>query len=264
MRVTVLGSGTSTGVPEYRCDCDTCQDARKAGSRNRRTRSSIHVEVDGTHLQFDVGPNFLDQIDRERIERVDTVIYTHCHADHISGTNDLVMPCRKQKMDMPIYGPEETMRVIRRNYDYMFSKDTFQGGGVAHLIAHDVCGSFKVDGVEVVPVPVSHGAVATCGYRIGSLGYVPDVKQVSEAAIDALQGVQVLILDALSFNPRHPTHLSVGEAVEISDQLGVKQTYLTHIMHRLDHRCFAEQCEAHEVDLPNAVALSYDGQVIEV
>jgi phosphoribosyl 1,2-cyclic phosphate phosphodiesterase len=120
MKLTVLGSGTSTGVPEYRCVCETCQDARQPGSKNNRTRPSIHIETDGAHLQVDTGPNFLDQIDRNGVDRIDAVVYTHCHADHISGTNDLVMPCRKQEMDMPIYGPEETMRVLRKNYDYMF------------------------------------------------------------------------------------------------------------------------------------------------
>ena len=111
MKITILGSGTSTGVPEYRCICDTCKDARRPESRNLRTRPSIHLEVNGTHIQFDTGPNFLEQIDRNRIDQIDAVVYTHCHADHISGTNDLVMPCRKQQMDMPIYGSKETIEI---------------------------------------------------------------------------------------------------------------------------------------------------------
>ena len=264
MKITVLGSGTSTGVPEYRCACETCQDARRPGSRNRRTRPSAHLEVDGVHLQVDTGPNFLEQIDQNGVEQIDAVIYTHCHADHISGTNDLVMPCRKQKMDMPIYGPEETMEVLRRNYDYMFSKETFQGGGVAHLMPHGIASRFEVCGVTLEPIPVEHGAVVTYGYRIGPLGYVPDVKVMPEASLEMLEGVEVLVLDALSFNPRHPTHLSVGEAVEISERLGTKATYLTHIMHRLDHRFFNDQCKEQGIDLPETVQLAYDGQVIEI
>ncbi len=264
MKVTVLGSGTSTGVPEYRCVCETCLDARRPGSKNNRTRPSIHIEEDGARLQVDTGPNFLDQIDRNGVDRIDAVIYTHCHADHISGTNDLVMPCRKQEMDMPIYGPEETMRVLQKNYDYMFSKQTYQGGGVAHLIPQAVSDRFEACGVEFLPVPVTHGAVATYGYRVGPLGYVPDVKLMPDASLGLLQGVDVLIIDALSFNPRHPTHLSVGEAVEISECLGPEQTYFTHIMHRLDHRTFPDQCAEQGVDLPDNVGLAYDGQVIEV
>ena len=138
MKITILGSGTSTGVPEYKCDCETCEDARDVNSKNYRTRSSAHIEKDGKHLQFDLGPNFMDQIVRNRIERIDAVIFTHSHADHVSGTNDIVMPCRKQQMDMPIYGPEQTIGILQRNFDYMFTKETFQGGGVGHLLPNVV------------------------------------------------------------------------------------------------------------------------------
>ena len=263
MKITILGSGTSTGVPEYKCECETCLDARRPGSRNHRTRPSCHVEVNGAWLQFDTGPNFLDQIDRNGVDQIDAVIYTHCHSDHISGTNDLVMPCRKQEMDMEIFGPEETMRVLRRNFDYMFSKESFKGGGLAHLIPNAISARFTVCGVDVLPVPVTHGAVDTFGYRIGPFGYLPDVKQISGESLELLQGIEVLVMDGLSFNPRHPTHLSVGETVEISNALEPRETYLTHIMHRLDDRFFREQCVQQGVDLPETIGLAYDGQVID-
>ena len=263
MKITVLGSGTSTGVPEYQCECDTCEDARTVGSKNYRTRPSIHIEKDGKHLQFDVGPNFIDQIDRNKIKWIDAVVFTHCHADHISGVNDLVMPCRKQKMDMPIYGPDETLRILQRNYDYMFSKETFQGGGVGHLLPHTVEGKFELYGFEITPLPVEHGAVVTYGYRINNFGYVPDVKRLPDSSKALLHGVDVLVIDALSFNPRHPTHLSVGEAIAISEELQPQETYFTHIMHRLDHRHFREQCLEQNITLPENTYLAYDGQVIE-
>ena len=259
MYATILGSGTSTGVPEYRCNCPTCRDARQSGSRNRRSRPSLHVQVDGVALQVDTGPNFIDQVDACQIERIDAVLYTHTHADHISGTNDLVMPCRKQDMDMPVYGSGETLAVLQRNYDYMFARQELQGGGIAHLVPHTVEGPFAVGGVEVVPLPVEHGTVPTQGYRIGPLGYVPDVKRMPESTLDLLAGVDTLIIDALSFNPRHPTHLSVGEAVAIARRLQPRRTWLTHIMHRLDHRHFADQCRREGVELPPEVALSWDG-----
>jgi len=263
MKITILGSGTSTGVPEYRCDCETCEDARKVGSKNYRTRPSIHIEKNGKHLQFDLGPNFMDQIDRNKIEWIDAVLFTHCHADHVSGTNDIVMPCRKQQMDMPIYGPEETIRILERNFDYMFSKDTFQGGGVAHLVPNLIDAKFEIDGCELIPIPVEHGAVQTYGYRIDNFGYVPDVKRMPDSSRELLRGVDVLIIDALSFNSQHPTHFSVTEAVEVSNDLQPKETYFTHIMHRLDHRYFALQCEERNIDLPETIYLAYDGQVIE-
>ena len=264
MRLTILGSGTSTGIPEYRCNCETCQDARKPGSKNYRTRPSMHLQVGETHLQFDTGPNFLEQIDRHGVERIDAVLYTHCHADHIAGTNDLVMPCRKQKTDMPVYGPGETMGVLRRNFEYLFLRNVFQGGGVAHLVPNGVDGPFQVDGVSLVPVPVTHGTVETFGYRVGPLAYVSDVKEMPRSSLELLEGVQVLIVDALSFNPKHPTHQSVGQAVALSRRLRVERTYLTHMMHRVDHRFFKDQCKAQDIDLPDNVALSYDGQTIDV
>ncbi|NKB67807.1 MAG: MBL fold metallo-hydrolase [Candidatus Latescibacteria bacterium] len=264
MIVTVLGSGTSTGVPEYRCTCPICQDARQPGSRNRRTRPSLHVEVAGVALQIDVGPNFLDQLDACAIERIDAVLYTHTHADHISGTNDLVMPCRKQKMDMPVYGAVETLEVLQRNFDYMFARQDFQGGGIAHLLPHLVEGSFRVGPVTVLPLPVEHGTVPTQGYRIGPLAYLPDVKHMPAATLDLLEGVDTLIIDALSFNPRHPTHLSVGEAVAIAGQVRPRRTWLTHIMHRLDHRHFPRQCREEGVELPPEVALAWDGMQLRL
>jgi len=263
MKVTILGSGTSTGVPEYQCNCETCQDARDVNSKNYRTRSSIHIEKEGKHLQFDLGPNFMDQIVRNRIERIDAVIFTHSHADHVSGTNDIVMPCRKQQMDMPIYGPEQTIGILQRNFDYMFTKETFQGGGVGHLLPNVIEEKERLalHGFDIMPIPVEHGNVPTYGYRIDDFGYLPDVKRLPKASQDLLNGVDVLVIDALSFNPRHPTHLSVGEALEISAALKPRETYFTHIMHRLDHRYCPEQCGAMDIELPDDAYRAYDGQV---
>lgn len=264
MKVTILGSGTSTGVPEYKCDCETCEDARIPGSKNYRTRPSIHIQEADRYLQFDVGPNFIDQVDRNRIPWIDVVIFTHCHADHISGVNDLVMPCRKQKLEMPIYGPEETIKVLQKNYDYMFDKSVFQGGGVAHLVPHVVDSRFELRGFDITPIPVEHGAVVTFGYRLDNVGYLPDVKRLPESSKELLYGIELLIIDALSFNPNHPTHLSVGESVQIINELKPKEAYFTHIMHRLDHRYFKEQCQQNNIVLPPNTYLAYDGQVIEI
>ncbi len=264
MKITILGSGTSTGVPEYKCDCDTCQDAKRFNSKNYRTRSSIHIEKNGKYLQFDLGPNFMDQINRNQIEWIDAVIFTHCHADHVSGTNDIVMPCRKQQMDMPIYAPLQTIRTLQRNFDYMFTKETFQGGGVGHLLPHVVEERFTLFGFDIVPIPVEHGNMQTYGYRIDDFGYLPDVKQLPEASQQLLNGIEVMVIDALSFNPRHPTHLSVGQALEISNAIQPKATYFTHIMHRLDHRYFKEQCEEQDIELPGTAKLAYDGQIIRL
>lgn len=264
MKITILGSGTSTGVPEYQCDCEVCKDAKKIGSKNYRTRSSIHIENNGHHLQFDVGPNFTDQIINNDIPWISAVLFTHCHADHISGVNDLVMPCRKQKMDMPIYGSHETIKIIQRNNDYMFDRKVYQGGGIGHLIPHIVNSTFQLYGFEITPIPVEHAAVFTLGYRVNNVAYIPDVKRIPEQSKKLLHNLTILIIDALSFNPRHPTHLSVSEAVDIVNELSPKEAYFTHITHRIDHRSFRQQCEERKIELNQNIHLAYDGQIIYV
>jgi len=263
MKITILGSGTSTGVPEYKCDCDVCKDAKRAGSKNYRTRSSIHIQSNGHHLQFDIGPNFMEQIIFNDISWIDAVLFTHCHADHISGVNDLVMPCRKQKMDMPIYGSDETINILKRNNHYMFDRDVFKGGGVGHMIPNIVSSSFQLLGFEITPIAVEHAAVFTLGYRIDDVAYIPDVKRISSKSKEMLNNLSVLIIDALSFNPGHPTHLSVGEAVDIIHELSPKEAYLTHLTHRIDHRLFRQQCEQQNIDLTPNIHLAYDGKIID-
>ena len=167
-------------------------------------------------------------------------------------------------MDMPIYGPEETIRLLQRNFDYMFSKGTFQGGGVGHLLPNVIEEPFQLQGFELIPIPVEHAAVQTYGYRIDNFGYLPDVKRLPDTSRALLQGIDLLIIDALSFNPRHPTHFSVGEALEVLEALQPKEAYFTHIMHRLDHRYFPDQCAEQDIELPENVYLAYDGQVLEL
>ncbi len=262
MKITILGSGTSTGVPEYKCDCEVCEDARTIGSKNRRTRTSIHIKNDEHSLQIDVGPNFMDQIDKNKISWIDAVLFSHCHADHISGVNDLVMPCRKQKMDIPIYGPDETMKILQRNNDYMFDQNVFQGGGIGHLIPHSIESRFELCGFEITPIPIEHAAVVTYGYRIDNIAYFPDVKRIPDSSKEILHELDVLILDSLSFNPKHPTHLSVGQAIDIVNELNPQEAYFTHIMHRLDHRYFRQQCEEQGITVPSNTDLAYDEQII--
>ena len=174
------------------------------------------------------------------------------------------MPSRKQQMDMPIYGPEQTIQILEQNFNYMFSKDTFKGGGVAHLLPHVVNQKFQLHNFEIIPIPVEHGTVDTFGYRINNFGYVPDVKHMPDSSLKLLEGIDLLIIDALSFNPNHPTHLGVQQAIDIANYLQPKQAYFTHIMHQLDHRCFHQQCEEQQINLPENIYLAYDRQVIYI
>jgi phosphoribosyl 1,2-cyclic phosphate phosphodiesterase len=146
----------------------------------------------------------------------------------------------------------------------MFTREVFQGGGVAHLLPAVVEGPFTISGVEVEPLPVRHGAVTTFGYRVGDLAYVPDAKEIPGETRERLRGLDLLILDALSYNPKHPTHLSVGQALEIVEAVQPRRVLLTHMMHRVDHHHFRDQCAEHECEVPAHVGLSCDGQVLEL
>jgi phosphoribosyl 1,2-cyclic phosphate phosphodiesterase len=156
------------------------------------------------------------------------------------------------------------MNILQRNNDYMFDKNRFQGGGIGHLIPHSIDSRFELCGFEITTIQVEHAAVVTFGYRINNVPYLPDVKGIPAESKALLGDLEVLILDSLSFNPKHPTHLSVGEAIALVHELNPQQAYFTHIMHRLDHRYFREQCKEQDIIVPSNTSLAYDGQIIEI
>lgn len=254
MRITLLGTGTSTGIPVIGCLCRVCTSEDQ---RDRRSRCACYVQVGELGLVIDTGPDFRRQMLRERIGRIDAVLYTHHHYDHISGIDDLRPYFFENRTAMPCYALPATARVLQRMFPYIFEPD---GTYVAAppLDLREVSGAFTVESryktgcpVTVVPLQLVHGNMPVVGYRIGGFAYVTDTSFIPEETFALLEGVDILVLDALRHEP-HPTHFNIDEAVSAARRIGARRTYLLHITHSILH---AEE----DARLPEGIALGYDG-----
>ena len=258
LTVTLLGTGTSTGVPVIGCGCEVCTSA---DSKDDRTRCSCYVQAGDVCLLIDTGPDFRRQALREDINRIDAVCYTHHHFDHVVGLDDLRPFFFQNRRVMPCYTHADTAAVLRRNYDYIFGGDPYPGA--ANVSLETVDGPFAVpsryDDAEPVPVDpilLRHGNMPVYGYRIGGFAYLTDVSEIPEPSYDGLDDLDVLVLDAL--RPKsHPTHFSFEEAVAVARRIGARQTYFVHMTHNVRH------AEAN-ARLPDDVQLAYDGLTFEV
>lgn len=259
MRVTLLGTGTSTGVPVIGCSCRTCSSD---DPRDRRSRCACYVEVDGLHLIIDTGPDFRRQALRAGIPRVDAVLYTHHHFDHVAGIDDLRPYFFTNRAPIPCFAPPNTARALRDRFKYIFQDGSYPG--VPRLELHVVQAPFEVPNrydpsapsVEVAPIEVFHGDLPMYGYRIGRFAYLTDTSRIPEASFRLLDDLDVLVLDALRRAP-HPTHLSINEAVDVARRIGARQTYFIHMTHNVLH---AEE----DARLPDGIALGYDGLAFEM
>ena len=274
LRITVLGSGTSHGVPAIGCDCDVC---RSSDPRDRRTRPSILIEItpgpqDPDHtpdvavtsafaagvrsILVDTSTDLRMQAITNDVRRVDAILFTHTHADHVFGIDDVRRFNQIQQASIPCFGDADTLASLRRMFWYIFEPPTQVGGGLPRLTLFRLAGAFSLGGVEIVPVPLFHGRLPVLGFRIGSFAYLTDCNRIPEASFALLAGVRTLIIDALRHRP-HSTHFSVSEATDVAARLGVGRAYLTHISHDLGH---ATTCAS----LPAGVELAYDGLVLDV
>jgi phosphoribosyl 1,2-cyclic phosphate phosphodiesterase len=253
-RVTVLGSGTSHGVPMIGCTCAVC---RSADPRDRRTRPSIFVDVDnGPAILVDTSTDLRQQALTHGLSRVDAILYTHSHADHIMGLDDVRRFTVMQKEAIPAYADERTTTDLRRAFSYVFAPSGEQGGGIPQMSLNTIDGRFNVGSVGIQPVPIFHGARPILGFRFGSFAYLTDCNRLADEAWLLLEGVDILILDALRHRP-HPTHFTVAEALQVVDRVKPRQAYLTHICHDLPH-------EATNAALPRGVELAYDGLALTI
>lgn len=253
VQVTLLGTGTSTGVPVIGCTCRVCTSS---DPRDQRTRCSAHIEVDGMHLIIDTGPDFRRQALRAGLSRVDAVLFTHHHFDHVVGLDDLRPFFFGNKTALPCYARPNTAEVLRRMFPYIFCDRSYPG--VPHLELREVQAPFEVANryeegmlVAVTPIEVFHGELPLYGYRIGRFAYLTDTSHIPEHSFAQLEGLDVLVLDALRHEP-HPTHFTFDEAIAAAQRIGARQTYFVHMTHSVLH---AED----EAGLPEGMALGYDG-----
>lgn len=258
MRLTFLGTGTSFGVPQLGCDCAVC---RSRDPRDQRTRVGAAVETDGgAVLLVDTPPELRLQLIRAHIDRVDAVLYTHGHADHTHGIDDLRAITARRDMHLPMYGAVDTLADLARKFVYIFDDDirplpgTTKPQGRAVPIAAGE--TLRVADVDVTAVPVPHGPVTVFAYRIGPLAYVTDAKSLPDDAVALLRGARVLVINALFRRP-HPSHLSLPEALRAAEAVGAERTYLTHLTHDNFHADL-------EAELPPGVAPAFDGLTITV
>jgi len=253
-KVLVLGTGTSHGVPMIGCECDTC---RSTDPHDRRSRASIYIQISGgPSVLVDTSPDLRMQALAYGLKRVDAIVYTHSHADHIMGLDEVRRFNVLQKSVIPCYGDARTLDDLRRIYSYIFAPETPRGGGIPQVVTARVMGEFCIGAATFVPVPLLHGSRTILGYRIGSFAYMTDCSGIPESSWLLLSGVRTVILDALRERP-HPTHLSLDQALAVVERLKPERALFTHMCHDLPH---AATCAR----LPAGVQLAYDGLTFEI
>jgi len=254
VRVVFLGTGTSHGVPMIGCDCAVC---RSEDPRDKRTRPSIYLELDdGGRVLVDTTPDLRFQALRHDIRRVDAILFTHAHADHVMGLDEVRRFNMLTRQPVPVYADRRTLAALRRIFAYVFDSDAPKGGGVPDLRLWTIGGPFMIGRQEIVPVPIRHGNWHILGFRVGTFAYLTDCNGIPEASRPLLDGLECLVLDALRRRP-HPTHFTLDQAVAAARKIGARRTLFTHIAHELGH-------EASCAGLPDGMALAYDALTIEM
>jgi phosphoribosyl 1,2-cyclic phosphate phosphodiesterase len=252
-KITVLGSGTSVGVPTIGCHCAVCTST---DPRDNRLRPSVLISYQDRNVLIDTTPDFRTQALRARIEHLHAVIFTHAHADHVMGFDDIRPYNFRQNGDIPIYAAANTMDSIRRAFPYVFDGKE-RKNNVPHVDPRIVDGSaFDLFGLEFLPIPVLHGPWPIYGFRFGNAAYLTDHSEIPGSSMELLRGLDVIFLDALRYKP-HPTHSTVERSIKTVETLGVRRAFFTHICHDLAH-------ERAESMLPPHIRLAYDGLEIEV
>lgn len=256
LRITMLGSGTSTGVPVVSCACAVCTSD---DPRNRRLRPGLKIETGEGVVLIDTPTDLRQQALLFGLHRIDAVLFTHPHADHIFGLDEVRVFNFRQGTDIPCYGSPETLSALRRTFAYAFEPGD-EGGGKPRLELLPIDpgnGAFGLLDLEILPIPAFHGSMPVLGYRIGTFAYVTDCNRIPDESLARLEGVETLILGALRYRP-HSTHFSIGEATEVARRLGVRRTIFTHLSHEVDHGNL-------RAPLPTeGIELGYDGLQLRI
>jgi len=264
MRITFLGTGTSHGVPTIDCMLDDYARCPKKvclkaaiNPRHRRTRSSVWVETGDKRLLIDTSQDFRQQMLARRIKRIDAVLYTHGHADHIYGLPDIRSHCRHQGGAIDIYGSRETLRILRESFGYVFQPPAYRGGGIPTVNPVPFESPIRLGETLLTPIPVVHGPLKGCqGYRLDGVAYIPDVKDIPESSMALLRGLDLLIIDCLRLRP-HGSHLCLDESLAYARRLAPRRCLFTHMTHDIDY-------QEEERRLPEWVRFAYDGLTVEV
>jgi phosphoribosyl 1,2-cyclic phosphate phosphodiesterase len=247
VKLTFMGTGTSHGIPMVACKCPVCTST---DPRDRRDRCCLMLEYGGKSLIVDTPPEFRLQCVANEVARVDALFFTHAHADHIFGLDDIRRYCAIQQQILPVYGSPKTVRSLRTVFPYAFDRSRPLVSEVPHLESVEVTGPFELFGKTVLPLELDHGPVRVLGFRIDDFAYCTDCNGIPPATMDRMRGLDVLVLDALRYSP-HPTHFTVEQALEIAGRIDARRTYLTHIAHEIRHADL-------EAKLPPNTFLSYD------
>lgn len=253
MQITVLGSGTSSGVPTIGCECAVCHSNNP---KNKRLRSSCFIQTDsGINLLIDTSPDLRAQALQNNIKKISAVLYTHIHADHVHGIDDLRMYNAISQSPLPIYGNAETIHHLTTHFSYVFRPPSSYPSLIPTLIPHVVEDDFQVGAEKIIPIACEHGKkYITQNYRVGNVAWLTDTSGISETSLQKLQGIEVVFLDALRFTP-HPTHFSLDEALATLKKINAKKSYLIHLTHDYDHDEFNKT-------LPENIELAYDGLTV--
>jgi phosphoribosyl 1,2-cyclic phosphate phosphodiesterase len=250
-KVIILGSGTSTGVPVPGCSCTVCLSS---SSRNSRTRCSILLSWGGRNILVDTSTDLRQQALRESIARIDAVLFTHTHADHVNGIDDLRPFNMASGTAIPIFGSPETIAVIRRNFGYIFDEN-LEPGYRPRLVTREIHTPFELFGHTVEPLPLVHGKGRSLGYRFGPFAYLTDCNDIPEETERRLHDLEVLLIDGLRFRP-HRTHFNIPQALATAARLKPRRTLLTHLSHDVDH-------DRHTSILPAGAEFAFDGQQLK-
>lgn len=246
--ICILGSGTSTGVPVVGCDCTVC---RSSDPHDRRTRCSVLIGYGAHNILIDTATDLRQQALREDIRHIDAVLYTHSHADHLHGIDDLRGFNFRHEGPIPLYGSPRTLERVRDNFSYIFCNGK-KKGYVPRLKLNPVEAEFTLFNLPIVPLPLNHGGMQAYGYRIGPFAYLTDCNGIPPESLAQLEDLELLVLDGLRFKP-HNTHFNIPQALEMAQRIGARQTLLTHLSHDVEHA-------RHGRELPPGVGFAYDGQ----
>lgn len=252
MKLTLLGTGTSQGVPVIGCPCDVCQSN---DPRDNRLRTSALVQDGHTTICIDAGPDFRTQMLREKVHTLDAVLFTHAHKDHTAGLDDVRPFIFRLERPMTLYGTEATFQSLRQEYAYAFAEEKYPGAPSFDLVElHG--GPFRIGGIPIIPIPVLHHQMPVLGYRFGDIAYVTDANEIPESSMELLSGVKILILNALRIE-KHYSHFNLEEAIQVVEKVKPERSYFTHISHLMGkHGEVSNQ-------LPEGIQLGYDGLEIE-